>query len=101
MSNSQRTFVGAAGLAPLFAAFAAPLCHAVTIDVDLVGSMSPRNQAAWWSPIVSRNGTEYVSYLSTNSPQDDVFIARRPADGNWEIRDTGVNATYDVGHTQT
>jgi hypothetical protein len=74
---------------------------AVTMQNETVASMSPRNQAAWWSPIVSRSEAEYVSYLSANSPQDDIFVARRAADGPWEIRDTGVNATYDVGHTQT
>ena len=74
---------------------------AVTIELDTVGPMSPRNQAAWWSPNVSRNGNDYVSYLSSKAPQDDVFVARRGADGQWETIDTGVNATYDVGHTQT
>jgi len=74
---------------------------AVTIDLDTVGSMSPRNQAAWWSPIVARNGSNYVSYLSSNSPQDDVFVSRHMENGTWETRDIGVNAIYDVGHTQT
>ena len=76
-------------------------CLAVNIVVDEVGPMSPRNQAAWWSPIVSRSGSDYVSYLSPNSPQDDVFVARRDENGVWEEADTGVNAGYDVGHTQT
>ena len=30
-----------------------------------------------------------------------MFVARRAANGTWETRDTGVNAVYDVGHTQT
>lgn len=101
MSNSFRLLVGAAGWALLgLASFVSPgLC--VTIEIDAVGAMSLRNQAAWWSPLVSRNGNDYVSYLNSNSPQDDVFVARRAADGTWETRDTGVNAIYDVGHTQT
>jgi hypothetical protein len=74
---------------------------AVTIEVETVGPMSPRNQAAWWSPIVHRDGDIYVSYLAANTPQDDVFVAKRSASGVWETRDTGVNAVYDVGHTQT
>jgi hypothetical protein len=101
MSNSRRFAVRAAAV--LFAGWSSlvSLCYAVTIELDTVGPMSPRNQAAWWSPIVNRNGSDYVSYLSSKSPQDDVFVARRAPDGNWETRDTGVNATYDVGHTQT
>lgn len=101
MSTSFRTLVRAAAAAFVGWMSLAELCCAVTIELDTVGPMSPRNQAAWWSPIVSRNGSDYVSYLSSKSPQDDVFVARRDPDGNWETHDTGFNAIYDVGHTQT
>lgn len=101
MSISRRFAVRTAVLVLAGWTSSVPLCCAVTIELDTVGPMSPRNQAAWWSPIVSHNGSDYVSYLSSKSPQDDVFVARRAPDGNWETRDTGVNATYDVGHTQT
>lgn len=75
---------------------------AVNVQIRSVGPMSPRNQAAWWSPIASRNDVDYVSYLAANSPQDDVFLARRSsAGGAWSTADTGVNALYNVGHTQT
>src|SRR5262245_31638832 len=74
---------------------------AVEINVETVGTMSSNNQAAWWSPIVERNGTVYMSYLAPNSPNDDVFIASRSPTGTYTIRDTGANSRYDVGHTQT
>jgi hypothetical protein len=76
-------------------------CAEVTVEVETIGPMSPRNQAAWWSPIAYRNGAVYVSYLSPNSPQDDVFVAKREANGKWTSRDSDANAAYDVGHTQT
>src|SRR5262245_15575597 len=74
---------------------------AIALELETVGPMSPRNHAACGSPIGERNGAIYVSYLAPNSSQDDVFVARRSSDGVWETRDTGVNAVYDVGHTQT
>lgn len=73
----------------------------ISIQLETVGSMSSRNQAAWWSPIAHHNGSLYLSYLSPNAPQDDVFVAKRDNLGSWTVRDTGVNAVYDVGHTQT
>lgn len=100
----MRDFTRAAAiLGVVCCALATPIerCHAVTVQLESVGPMSPRNVAAWWSPIVSAGGAEYVSYLAANSPQDDVFVARRGSGASWETRDTGVNATYDPGHTQT
>jgi hypothetical protein len=75
--------------------------QAISIQIETVGAMSPRNQAAWWSPIVHRDGAVYVSYLATASPQDNVFVAKRTAPNMWTVRDTGFDAVYDVGHTQT
>jgi hypothetical protein len=75
--------------------------RAVTMQFETVGAMSPRNQAAWWSPIAYRDGSVYVSYLAPNSPQDNVFVAKRTAPNTWTVRDTGFDAGYDVGHTQT
>lgn len=71
------------------------------IEVEHVAAMSPRNQAAWWSPIAYRDGAIYVSYLSPNAPQDDVYVGMRSPNGTWTLRDTGFDAVYDVGHTQT
>ncbi len=42
---------------------------AIDINVGTVGEMSSNNQAAWWSPIVERNGTAYMSYLVPTSPE--------------------------------
>lgn len=74
---------------------------AIDIAVETVGPMSANNQAAWWSPIVERNGEVFVSYLHSNTPQDDVYVAKRSTAGEWQTADTGVNSRYDVGHTQT
>lgn len=71
----------------------------VAIQLETVGSMSPRNQAAWWSPIAHHNGSIYLSHLSSKSPEDDVYVAKRDSLGAWTVHDTGVNARYDVGHT--
>lgn len=80
---------------------AAPGGAAMIVDLELVGPMSPRNQAAWWSPIAHHGGSVYVSYLAPNSPQDNVFVAKRLGLNAWMVRDTGFDAAYDVGHTQT
>jgi hypothetical protein len=74
---------------------------AIEIAVETVGPMSSKNQAAWWSPIVERDGEVFVSYLHPNAPQDDVYVAQRSVDGVWSTVDTGVDARYDPGHTQT
>lgn len=76
--------------------------QSIAVDLETVGPMSSRNQAAWWSPIVvDAAGAVYVSYLGPNSPSDDVMIAKRTGDDNWAIADTTFNSAYDPGHTQT
>ena len=77
------------------------------IELETVGVMSNKNQAAWWSPIVHdpTDGRTYLSYLTPTADPDDtndhVYIAARDADGGWTRADTGGLAYFDVGHTQT
>lgn len=77
------------------------------IELETVGLMSNKNQAAWWSPIAhdAVSGTTYVSYLVPTSAPDDtddhVYVAARDSGGNWTHSDTGGLAYFDRGHTQT
>jgi len=95
----SRVLVIAVGFLPQLFSLCA---HAeVGITLETVGPMSSKNQAAWWSPIAYANDALYVSYLAPNSPEDDVFVAKRDASGTWTVEDTGFDSRYDVGHTQT
>jgi len=68
----------------------------------LPGELSKYNHAGWWSPIAAApDGTVYASYLVAGKPHDDVYVARRNADGTWAASSTGQQSHHDLGHTQS
>lgn len=72
------------------------------MQIEAVDTVSDRNVAAWWSPIVhnAADGSTYVAYLKADAPRDEVWVARRDSGGEWTHANTGAEAVYDPGHTQ-
>lgn len=83
-----------------------PLLQAeLSITIETVDIIDNSNRAAWWSPIAydAGDGSVYATYLRPNPwiKDDDVYIARRDANGKWSTFDTGGDAWHDPGHTQS